>query len=83
MNLTRLVANFALFAADRAMFPNTGWVAVPLSEKVHPPILNQTSISGLIIFALAASENSDAGVWASIVTISKDDGLIDPNAKFR
>jgi hypothetical protein len=40
-------------------------------------------MSGLMILAFAASLKSEDGVWASIVTMSKLDGSMNANAKFR
>lgn len=70
MKCTTLFAKVFRFVSEAAISPNKGCVSVPLSEKVHPPILIKTLISSLTDLILVVSWKRLVGVDESIATTS-------------
>lgn len=81
--LTTLAANARRLGPLAEICPSNGCVAVPLSEKVHPPTLTKIFKLGLYDFSAVVSPNKLTEVLPSVMgTILKVVGSTKAKAKF-
>jgi hypothetical protein len=85
MNATTLSVKVCRSPASPAIPPNNGCVAVPLSEKVHPPMAMNTPKSPFLeleSLISTASWNSSAHGAESMVVTLYIPGSMDSKTKF-
>lgn len=78
--LNRLLINLALLLAELTILLKTGWYAVPLSLKVHPPRATTVFKALFFFFRFVRSEKSDS-FWLSLGMILKSFGETYPKEK--